>query len=1831
MGDNVVGEVELSVAGIIAAEHGMAAAIIPDTSCPEVESSLSGSSNPISLARQKHQGVATRGDIIARKKSRSATGEYAEAELPDSNSSAELVVAAKPDKINPCGVEAWFPLFVPGRQGGGREREQVGEVRLACRFLSTDFMLQRELTAGADEGDNGPIGSLRYALERRPGRLLVTIRSCRALPKAMIGERVPVVEARLRHGGWKSSTKRQVGLNPIFNESMVVEVMWTPQDLKSPELILEVKDKALGGGLLATMRLAVAPFILHPSMPAEIWCPLLHTGDTTAGIFCGLVYVPCPGGQQPSVPSPEINSVENTADPELAAVSRQPWRGMVHVQVLSARGLPASSKDPQVGVRLRAGDGPLPPFQRTEVVRGGGGEPQFNSTFLLGLRQEALGLEDQSKQVIPGRTPVLEVEARCSRGRGNVMGSVEIPIFPLWLKGHMTRVWYPMRSSDGESEAGRVFLGVHFIADGYTAGSSGMTADSAKKSAGRRRYLFLEVRQARDLRLGHTSSDHPAVHMEMLGSGSRGKIPPAKGGTTDPEWPDGEGYLALPYPACGIAGRGSGDLSEVLRITVLSQRGEESDGQEGHVGDRLVGQCDWPLPAQDLELGHPISSWHALWVEGMPAGAVYLRCRIGYDGEALDHTPLYELQNDLSEENSATSSLALGSYHVEFLKVRGFERTLHRMGLAPQTSLGASPQQESGLQWNGVAYLVEAPGSSGEGSNGAASAPVASGRAVAVGTRGREASQPLCVQISPVGGCSSNDEVNGTVTTLKAVSYVSLEKLVPVVAVPGSELLEWFPAVDVKYESVGARSEAGEADTGQILLSIRYAPLAVGVLDVAICEAQLACKPPAGNLKALTRILPAQTGGAIGHKVRSTPERRGVRLDLRGAQRSLSDPSTGTVYLWEDACPHRMRFNNAFNKQPATLHVSVVQSDRMLGFASVGVEAIVHDVLTTMAREVMEGSRAPRGSAHDVGPVGIREDDFGDPVQAWYPLKTSLLTGSKRDGPAPEEGEPSSAPLSGSTEVGRVRVEIKFAPHPKVLVKNWQEGAAVTRATGIAAMKAIFYRLNRSGSLVVDTEDLRLALVDAVEVFLTKPVTDTKTENRVYHAGQFVLLMSQGIKSNLGPRRDVALSESATDSILTMMDRDRMAEVSFSEFCTFLSQAAAWQAEAVVGDLVSELAEDNDDELCDNDSEDSAVTGDGDGNRSASLEGHDVDDGCLHTGQLTALISGKAPPLAHTLQHQPPPVSIVHNKHSPAGRRFEDRDGTTPSKGKLSARDPSRSQAPTRDHTPDPPNEGKAISVALNQDKSAPPSDANGGTDKPAPRRAVPKEENIPAGRQPGLPKDVSSWTVGQVLKWISEDMQLPKHAYKLREASVDGLVLCNLTDTLLEEGLDISEPLHRLKILRHVEKLCKTQQPRQPHPREGNVRSALLSPHHTRTARGQLSPSPKSNRVGKIAGDGSSDERHREFGGTSIGDSQKKKPHPPAPPVIPPVEGEALSTPNPRPLQSDTVLNERVAKGKRRGVIAGEEGRLPVALGVGTTTEKAVFTGTMNNVREALMSDERLGQSEAAPLLSKKPRRHLPANATTSEVHEVVQAAMWEAAGVLEEQTPTGAGTHEQAQGSDDFPPAWRGSSDGESTSKSGGFNGSDIQQGSFGDTSCERAKEHGRQTGAQLLFDKFCSCHLAAAKSPRRTECALKKLTRHRLEVGTRSLLQIDMRWEQWQLFLDSVVSLRTQGYLNPDEFAKTFAFQSVTHRSTSPRSLPNPDGQPEITPRLAECNTGVLAETATGWGTTATTDIAELQGFVLGIARALRTSRSTLWGVISAFDRRGTGEVGASKQLH
>lgn len=1839
-----MGEIELAVAGIVAAENGMAAAAAATADSRREHSHGAPVGGLKSVSASVHDRPPVGGGTwdSGQRPNKFEAGQTSEHERAEGTTKTWDVVAQR-DGVKPCGVEAWFPLFVSGRGVGNREQEVAGEVRLSFRFLSTDFMLQRELTAGADEGDNGPVGVLRYALERQPGKLFFLVRCCRSLQKAMIGDRAPQVEASLRPGGWKCTTRRQAGLNPMFNENMAVELLWTPQDFNSPELILEVKDKALGGGRIAVVRVPVTPFILHPRMQAEIWYPLLRdgTGATSAGVFCGLVYVPSVGVQSTGS-SPA--SYESAVDPELAAIAGRAQSGVVHVQVISARGLPASSKDPQIGVRLRVRDhrrSSLPPFQRTAAVQGGRGEPHFDTAFLLSLRQEAPGFGDESGQDMLGRTPVLEVEASCARGRGRVLGTVEIPIFSQWFMGHMTRTWYPMRSADGEGEAGSVFIGLQFLADGGSGRDC--TATSAPANcAGRRRFLFVEVRQGRDLRRACSMfGQDPAVHVELLGSGARGKTPPARNGGTDPEWPDGAGLLVIPYQERETGEGWHGRVSEVLRISVFNERGDNISGEGAGAAripaemERLIGQCDWHLPVEDLDLGQPISAWHALWTGGTPAGDVYLRCKVGDEGEALDNLLPPELQHPKTEGTSALSPLASGNYHVEFLQVRGFERILQRMRPTPDPSAVGS-SEGSGL-WEGRAYLAAALRCAGDEDAVYASPAVgvASRRAVAVSASGQGGSRLLCAQISMSGGRLGFGDVAESCKRVRAVSCIPPEKLLPLTEVPGSELLEWFPMVAVAGEGVGGAQGSGEADTGQVLLSVRYAPLAVGVLEVSVCEAELADNKQSpivasGTFKALTRLLPAQTGASMGHKVRSTPRRKGSRRILGAGEREKPHLIINTTCSWEDARPHRMRFNNGFNKRPTTLHICVIQRDRMVGFVSVAAEGIVQGAMSNMAREIADGNRRPRGSAHDLGPVGLREEDFSELIQTWY----SLQAPSKREKNAKINGQPflstGEVPVSKipteSVEIGRVRVALRFAPHPKVLQKKWQEGAAVVRAKGITAMKAIFYRLNRSGNLIVETEDLRAALIDAVDEFILKSTT-TRAEKGVRNkaktsrsgggrdmaqAGEFVLLMAQALNANQGPGDGRTLSELAVEAMFTIMKRDRGAEVSFAEFCVFLSKAAAKQAEGAVSLLMSELAEDNND-TSDNDSEDNPST-DGDGNLSPIGLVEEYGQGGSGPNQVTTHSSFlKQPQEKRTiggsgdslLPDQTFKQSIYQTaRHASAARAAIKNDAThcqqdfhnsAINSGSESTRNLANDSLPAEtfegvEHVPKN-STTKRHSVGNNRGKQVPV-----GTAQKTPRSA----------KKQRFSKEIKYWAVRDVLHWLSDDMQLPQHAQVFRDASVDGLVLCHLTDKLLQD-MGVPVPLHRLKIVRHAQELRTRQRA------SDQTTRATSSQHYDYSTHTPYS-SPRLN-SGKSSDRGSS-HRLKRPGGTSTASSPDSKSQPP---MAPPLKDGSVGTTG-RQVRGEEgeapSLKWDIEQAGQRATLSNQSAELfPQTAEWGFPDDEEAFKRTMNDVRDDFLLDT--GPSATAFFRLKKRKRRLPANSTTSEVHEVVKMAMREAAAELEDQHS--AEDHKSRRiGKLDYPPAWWGSSDGGSMSENNSTKHDEVAPNSFG-----------KNEKARLLFYAFVSFHEGVSNRPR-TETGLK-LTRHRLEIGIRSLLGIEMRWEQFDMFLNSIANLRTHGFLTVDQFADAFGFRNPRIQPATPRSTSSPHSRSEAASGSigigydSGCNRDPApTEVIQREDAMAAQGVDKLRQYVLGIADTLRACRLTLEGMTSTFDRRGTGKV-------
>ncbi|CAM9357328.1 unnamed protein product, partial [Choristocarpus tenellus] len=937
--ERLLGEIELPVAGILAAEKGVAIAKSAMNRGKKEEPHAK-----IEVVDSEDEQVTPEIDRCGVHNPYRGRGNNGRVESSVGEGTKETS-----EIVKSCGVEAWFPLFLQGQGGGDRDWERVGEVRLGCRFLSRGLMLQQELTAGADEGDNGPGEPYRYKMEHCPGRLFIRLGRCESLPKAMIGERSPQVEAYIRPGWWSSRTQRKVGLNPVFDDQMVAELLWTPQDLNSPELVLEVVDKSLGGGRMAQVWIPLNPFILHPGMPAEVCYPLYGDGpNADAKIFCSILYVSSSGtGIRPRIMHGNggagISSKSSHPDSVLESLSRCSHKGHVHVEVIAARGLPAGTRDPQVGVRLRVpcfSGGSQPPYQRTPICVRGRYEPRFNSTFLLpakGNQRDKGDIPGWSNWKWQGSTPVMEVEVMCTRGREYVLGKVEVPLFPLWLSlGHMTRTWYPLRSPCGRREAGSILLGIQFMPEIYTA--LGMEGPTIRNGQGdqdweggreRKMFLFIEVRQGRNLRRAQAlGSQDPCVFFELMGSGVKSETAVALGGGRDPEWPDGTGLLTLPYHGVSMA-RGGMRGRDVLRLRVMNMQPWAQKKAVTGADDSLIGQCDWPVSVEALQ-GQPDCGWHSLWHGVDAAGELFFRCRVGCEGEGIEHIAsvptfgnagwgegCWGVGKDLGSS---------GSFHVEFVDVRGFKKILKGADSENRTSPHSRPLLPS---FTPTLDSVSSPRDT-EAALGAPTAVVGSGRVVVVRTGRVGGGKRLCVQLFaevslapgeglPLGGSRK--------PLVRAVFGVPPEKTSSIIDVPGSELREWFPAVAIKEDQCwrGDKGDAqvvDETESGQVMISLRYVPLAVGVLEVSVQELAISkngSRPRHGScgIRSFTHLSPSGTGGRMGQCTRSTPGRR-----VQGAE--------GGGCSWRGTLPHRLRFSNACNQQPAALHISIAQGDAMV-------------------------------------------------------------------------------------------------------------------------------------------------------------------------------------------------------------------------------------------------------------------------------------------------------------------------------------------------------------------------------------------------------------------------------------------------------------------------------------------------------------------------------------------------------------------------------------------------------------------------------------------------------------------------------------------------------------------------------------------------------------------------------------------------------------------------------------------------------------------------------------------------------------------------------------
>ncbi|GLD97439.1 hypothetical protein PINS_up006123 [Pythium insidiosum] len=74
--------------------------------------------------------------------------------------------------------------------------------------------------------------------------------------------------------------------------------------------------------------------------------------------------------------------------------------------------------------------------------------------------------------------------------------------------------------------------------------------------------------------------------------------------------------------------------------------------------------------------------------------------------------------------------------------------------------------------------------------------------------------------------------------------------------------------------------------------------------------------------------------------------------------------------------------------------------------------------------------------------------------------------------------------------------------------------------------------------------------------------------------------------------------------------------------------------------------------------------------------------------------------------------------------------------------------------------------------------------------------------KTPSLPEDIRDWTAAHVAQWLETTVQLPQYRHIVELKGVDGAMLPHLADSDLQLLLGIAHPLHRQRILRHIDRL---------------------------------------------------------------------------------------------------------------------------------------------------------------------------------------------------------------------------------------------------------------------------------------------------------------------------------------------------------------------------------------------------------------------------------------------
>ncbi|POM73585.1 LOW QUALITY PROTEIN: Hypothetical protein PHPALM_9553 [Phytophthora palmivora] len=87
-------------------------------------------------------------------------------------------------------------------------------------------------------------------------------------------------------------------------------------------------------------------------------------------------------------------------------------------------------------------------------------------------------------------------------------------------------------------------------------------------------------------------------------------------------------------------------------------------------------------------------------------------------------------------------------------------------------------------------------------------------------------------------------------------------------------------------------------------------------------------------------------------------------------------------------------------------------------------------------------------------------------------------------------------------------------------------------------------------------------------------------------------------------------------------------------------------------------------------------------------------------------------------------------------------------------------------------------------------------------RKQAPVMTDIAGELRDGIPLDVKDWTTEHVVQWLEQDVELPQYRDVFERNHVDGCTLVLLEGSDLQLLLGITQPLHRSKLLKHVDRL---------------------------------------------------------------------------------------------------------------------------------------------------------------------------------------------------------------------------------------------------------------------------------------------------------------------------------------------------------------------------------------------------------------------------------------------